>query len=264
MRRLTNSRAGLPDPALLEGFPPAELEGDPALPGPDAIASLRPFGRDIPEQRLPLADQPTDPEELVLVRAKTLADRGRRLDAIIVLREHVRDHPRQVEPRMVLADLLTDAGDPDTAIEELTTALGVAPSPSQVLVRRGALYARIGQPREAETDFREAIRRDSSHWPAYRYLGVTRLRLGRPEEAETALREAITLAPQDPESVLYLGETLLAQGRLEAAFDELRRAVDLAPADPRGYTLLGRLFDRLGRADEAMAMHRKATEVATA
>jgi Flp pilus assembly protein TadD len=264
MRRIANSRAGLPDPADFEGFVPTSLEGDPTEPGPDAIASLRPFGRDIPDQRLPAAVNDGSPDDREPARARALAGRGRRLDAIIVLREFLRERPRLVEPRLSLAELLAEGGDHDGAIDELSTALGVAADGAPVLVRRGALYARMGQPKDAERDFREAIKRDPKHWPAYRYLGVTRLRLGRPEDAEAALREAITLAPQDPETVLYLGETLLSQGRLEAAFDELRRAVELAPSDPRGFTLLGRLFDRLGRTDEAMAMHRKATEVTTA
>lgn len=265
MRRLHNSRASDAEPRNLEGFTDfTTLEGDPATAGPDAIASLRPFGRDVPEQQLIESRAPTAEPTGPVERAQALAARGRRLDAIIVLRDLVREQPRSTEPRLALAALLEETGELEEAIAELGTALTHAPDRAPTLVRRGAVYARLGQAKSAEQDFREAIRSNAKHWIAYRYLGNTQLRLGRAEEAAATLRDALTLAPQDPETVLYLGEALLKAGRLEEAFGELKRAVDLAPGDPRGYTQLGRLFDRLGRTEDAMAMHRKAREVTTA
>lgn len=266
MRRLTNSRASHPDSADLEGFESTRLEGDPieATPGSDAIASLRPFGRDVAESGLcdsDLLDGRADERELAIARA--LAARGRRLDAVISLRKLVADRPELVEPRVELASLLAGAGELEAAVEELGATLDIASSPAPILVLRGSLHAQMGRPREAEGDFREAIRRDVKHWPAYRYLGVTRLRLGAAGDAIELLREALTLAPQDPEAMLYLGEALLTQGELEEADRFLTQAVAAAPADPRGYKLLGRLFDRRGLTDEAMAMHKKAREATT-
>ena len=264
MRRLHNSRASHAEPRNLEGFTDFTLEGDWDTEGPDAIAALRPFGRDIPEQQIPEAASASADPPSQLDRALALAARGRRLDAIIVLRDLVLQAPRATDIRLALAQLLAESGEPEEALAELGTALGHAGDRAPTLVRRGALYASLGQPKEAEQDFREAIRSDANYWTAYRYLGNTQLRLGRAEEATATLRDALNLAPQDPEAVLYLGEALLTVGRMEEAFGELKRAVDLAPSDPRGYTQLGRLFDRLGRTEEAMAMHRKAREVTTA
>jgi Flp pilus assembly protein TadD len=157
---------------------------------------------------------------------------------------------------------LDDAGGGETeeAAEALSGAIAVAADPVPLLVRRGALVAHLGRSREAEQDFRAAVRGNASYWLAYRYLGISRLRAGAGPEAVTVLREAHTLAPQDPETVLYLGEALLSQGEFDEAHARLGQAVTMLPADPRGYTLLGRLFDRLGRKDEAIAMHRRATE----
>jgi len=263
MRRLTNSRSAHPDASSLEGFDPISLEGDLAAPAPDAIGSLRPFGRDIPEQRLVPAATPVAGDDEELIRIRALAERGRRLDAILALRKLLDADPARIGPRVELARQLADASEWEEAIEQLTLAIERAAEPAPILVRRGALYAQQGQPKEAERDFRDATRRDPSHWPAFRYLGITRLRLGAAGEAIGVLREALSLAPQDPESVLYLGEALLTQGQLDEAHETLERAVAMLPTDPRGYTLLGRLFDRLGMTDEAMGMHRKAREVAT-
>ena len=264
MHRLHNSRASHAEPRDLEGFTDSTLEGDWDTAGPDAIASLRPFGRDVPEQQIPdasctSATEPASP----LDQALALAARGRRLDAIMLLRDLVHERPTATELRLALAQLLEESGEPEEALAELGTALDHTKDRAPTLVRRGAVYARLGQPKSAEEDFREATRSNTTYWIAYRYLGSTQLRLGRPEEAAATLRDALSLAPQDPETVLYLGEALLTLGRLDEAFGELKRAVDLAPSSPRAYTQLGRLFDRLGLTEEAMAMHRKAREVTT-
>lgn len=266
MHRLHNTRASHADAGQLDGLPDlSRLEGDLDRVGPDAIPSLRPFGRDIPEQRVPDTPSAGSPDPGSPVdRALAVAARGRRLDAIILLRDQVRLDPRDPGPRLALAELLEASGELEEAVTELTAALTQVRDRAPALVRRGAVHARLGLSKTAEEDFRAAIRSNASYWQAYRYLGNTQLRLGRAEEAVATLRDALNLAPQDPETVLYLGEALLKAGQLEDAFGELTRAVELAPADPRGYTQLGRLFDRLGRTEDAMAMHRKAREVTTA
>lgn len=264
MRRLSNSRDNLPDDGALQGFDSLAQEGDLLTPPPDAIGSLRPFGRDVPEQRLGsilVPGGPTGGPELA--RAAALAASGRRLDAIALLRQVIEEQPKGVEARISLAELYGSSGDLEEAIRELTHALDRGAEKAPTLVLRGAFHAQAQQGKDAEQDFREAIKQDPSYWPAYRYLGVTRLRKGAGREAIAVLREAHSLAPQDPESALFLGEALLAQGELDEGRQVLSVAVELGPRDPRGYLLLGRLLDRLGRTEEAMAMHRKAREVTT-
>ncbi len=260
MGRLHHSRSGEADPGLLEGFELLALEGDSS---PDPITALRPFERDVPEQRLPTSADPDAPLPIQTVdRARDLSRRGRRLDAIASLDQFVAAHPDTIEPRLALAEMLAEAGEAEQALEQLGVLLELTRQAAPILVRRGALYAQSGQPQAAEADFREAIRKDASYWPAYRYLGTTRLRLGGVAEAVSVLREARSLAPRDPECALYLAEALLTSGDLAEAEELLQWAVETLPTDPRGFTLLGRLHDRLGRQEVAMTMHRKAREVA--
>lgn len=260
-RRLGNTRAGIPETGPVDNTPIGELEADPLAEGPDAIAALRPFGGMTPESRLPVAEPVDSPLAERYRLAMALAGRGRRLDAILVLRQLIEAAPGAHEPRVSLADLLLASGEPEDAADALTEAIKVASDPAPLLVRRGALVAQLGRSREAEQDFRLAVKRDASYWLAYRYLGVSRLRAGASAEAVSVLREAHSLAPQDPETVLYLGEALLSEGEYDEALSRLGQAVAMLPSDPRGYTLMGRLYDRLGRKDEAIAMHQQASEV---
>jgi Flp pilus assembly protein TadD len=259
---LKHSRSGVPD---LEGFDRLDLEGDAIVPTPDAIASLRPFGRDLPDQSLgrPLEPGQT-PEEEIVVRARGLATAGRRLDAVQVLRQFLADRRSAVSARVLLADLLAEGGDEDGAVEEMDRAVGSSPKDAQLLTRRGALYARTGRVNDAEQDFLEAAKHGPTYGPAYRYLGITRLRRGRIKEAIPALQQALELDPEDADATLHLGEAVAAQGQVDQALGILQRAAALCPSDPRAFKLLGRLLDRLGRTEEAMAMHKKSREVSNA
>lgn len=265
MRRFRNSRASEPDPSLLEGFAPLALEGDLVERGLDSIVSLRPFGWTVPDPGvIASVAQDSAPEQRGFDEARELARRGRRLEAMQGLRLVLQKEAGAIEPRLLLARLLEEGDDIEDAIKQLSIALERVGDRPEILVARGALYARTGRAGAAEGDFRRAISQDPSHYPAYRYLGTTLVRRGLLAEGIEVLREAISLAPQDHEALLHFGEALATQGRLEDALGALERASDLAPGDPRSYTVRGRVLDRLRRTEEALEMYRKAREVQTA
>lgn len=263
--RLRNSRAVQPDPLSLQGFDPAGLEGDLAVPTPDLVSSLRPFGRDVPAPFLGPEIPPDVPAaDRALVEARILIGQGRRLEARLVLEQLIGERPEHVPARALQAELLAAGGEVEAAIEQLTAALVHTPNRADFLTTRGALHAQEGRKLEAERDFEAATRSDPSYWLAYRYLGWTRLRRGVPDEAIPVLREAARLAPDDPDASLALGEALSVTGATDEALAVLEGAAARWPQDPRAFTLMGRLFDRLGRSDDAMAMHKRAREVGSA
>jgi Flp pilus assembly protein TadD len=262
MRRLRNSRAPEPDELAIEGFDRMELEGDAIEPVADEIPWLRPFGADVPGPVIPLGDGDAEPESVSVPRqAFELAELGRRLDAVLLLRRYLDDTPQDAGVRAQLAALLDQQGEAEAALDELGRALLDATDPVVILVMRGDLLARVGRTAEAERELRDAIRRRPEYAPAHFHLGLALHRRGLGAEAAEAFRTALTCAPGDPEATYYLGEALQAQGELPAALQALERAAALAPADPRSYKLMGRVLDRMGRTDEAMAMHKKAREV---
>jgi len=263
--RLSHSRGAQPDPASLQGFDPVRLEGDVPVPTPDAISSLRPFGRDVPAPFLgPEIPAGTAPADRPLASARALLERGRRLEAILVLEQAVHERPDDVPSRALLADALARTGELEAAIEHLTAALARTPNRADLLTARGAFHAQQGRTAEAERDLQAAARSDPTYWLAYRYLGSTRLRRGVPDDAVPVLRQAVRLAPDDPDAGLALGEALSVTGATDEALTILEGVAARHPKDPRPWTLMGRLFDRWGRSDDAMAMHRRAREISAA
>jgi tetratricopeptide (TPR) repeat protein len=259
MRRLRTARSPDPDDFAEEGFDRLELEGDAIGPVADEIPWLRPFGADIEGMVLTGTSAEQEPDAIRIPRlARELVSRGRRLDALLLLRRCLEDAPRDAEVRALLAELLDEGGEAESALEELTVARADASDPVPVLVRRGAILARAGRTAEAERDLREAVSLQPTYAPGHLHLGVTLLRRGLGGDAAAAFREALRLTPEDPDASYYLGEALLAQGQLAEALGALERAALLSPHEARSYKLMGRLLDRLGRTDEARAMHQRA------
>ena len=263
MRRLRTARSPDPDDFAEEGFDRLDLEGDAIGPVADEIPWLRPFGADIEGPVLTEAPAVQEPDGVRISRqARELVSRGRRLDALLLLRRSLEDAPRDAEVRALLAELLDQGGEPEAAVEELTLALADAADPVPALVRRGAILARMGRTGEAERDLRDAVSRRSTYAPGHLHLGVTLLRRGLGGDAAAAFRDALRLAPDDADASYYLGEALLAQGQLPDALRALERAALLSPREARSYKLMGRLLDRMGRTDEARAMHQRARAAA--
>jgi Flp pilus assembly protein TadD len=259
MRRLRTARSPDPDDFAEEGFDRLDLEGDAIGPVADEIPWLRPFGADIEGLVLTGTAAEQEPDGVRIPRlARELVSRGRRLDALLLLRRRLEDAPRDAEARALLAELLDEGGEPESALEELTFALADASDPVPVLVRRGAILARLGRSAEAERDLREAVSLQPSYPSGHLQLGVTLLRRGLAGDAAAAFRETLRLAPEDSDASYYLGEALLAQGQLADALAAFERAALLSPHEARSYKLMGRLLDRMGRTDDARAMHQRA------
>lgn len=260
--RLHNQRAGHGARDAELGFHPAALQGDLFHEGTDEGPALVPFAADIP------ALAPGGPDRFegevepgsVLRRAEDLEHLGRRLDAILVLRQAVVDAPADVDLLFRLVDLLEAAGESEESLEVLDAGLKATRGTARVRIRRGAVLGRAGRHGEAEADLRTALSALPEDREGHLHLGISLLRRGRHAEAIEHLRKAASQSPEDGEAVFHLGEAWYHSGRFDQALVTLRQAADLAPEDPRAYKLLGRLLDRMGRTEEAMAMHRKARE----
>src|SRR5687768_8011957 len=223
MRRLRTARSPDPDDFAEEGFDRLDLEGDAIGPVADEIPWLRPFGADIEGLVLTGTAAAQEPDGVRIPRlARELVSRGRRLDALLLLRRRLEDAPRDAEARALLAELLDEGGEPESALEELTFALADASDPVPVLVRRGVILARLGRAAEAERDLREAVSLQPGYPSGHLQLGVTLLRRGLAGDAAAAFRETLRLAPEDSDASYYLGEALLAQGQLADALAALR------------------------------------------
>src|SRR6187455_220687 len=257
-----HSRRSTPGDDADFGFDPLALEGDAREVAPDEGPALFPFAADFPPSLLAESssrvDEPHDAR--VLVRVRDLEGLGRRLDAIMVLRQSLGEEPGNVRLRHRLAELLEASGEEDTALEELEAGIRASRWDAALQVQRGALLGRMGRHPEAERELRAAIAMAPDSVDAALHLGLSLLRRGRHSDALTELQRAQSLDPRRGDVAFHLGEAWYHGGQLDRALQNLMRASELAPEDPRAYKLLGRLLDRMGRTEEAMVMHRKARE----
>lgn len=251
-----------PNDAADLGFDPLALEGDAPASAPDEGAALFPFAEDFPSASMTEAwgriEETQDAR--VLVRVRELEALGRRLDAIMVLRQSLGEEPGNTRLRLRLAELLEASGEVDTALEELETGIRATEANASMHIQRGALLGRMGRHAEAEQELRNAIAGTPDSVDAALHLGLSLLRRGRHAEALQELERAHSLDPRRGDVAFHLGEAWYHGGEMDRALQNLMRASELAPEDPRAYKLLGRLLDRMGRTEEAMVMHRKARE----
>ena len=143
---------------------------------------------------------------------------------------------------------LAEAGHLDEARAAHLHALGRKPDSAGIQCNAGAFHWIEGNPEQAESCFREAVRLAPAMAEAHLKLGATLCRANRHEEAVTVLRHAIALAPGLAEAHSFLGMALLGMGELAAGFAEYewRRAHTPIPRMPdparewRGGMLEGR------------------------
>jgi tetratricopeptide (TPR) repeat protein len=130
------------------------------------------------------------------------------------------------------------------------------------LFRRGeAAYAQRRLV-EAETDFREVVRRRPDHVDAHANLGHVLHERGQPGAAEAALRAALRLKPDLAAAHLRLGMALRALDRTEEAEASYRAAIRHEPDNPAAHYNLGIALHALGRAAEAEASYRESVRLA--
>jgi tetratricopeptide (TPR) repeat protein len=103
-----------------------------------------------------------------------------------------------------------------------------------------------GRHKEAEEEYRAAIRLKPDYPEAHKNLGNALNGQGRHKEAEEEYRAAIRLKPDDPEAYYNLAIILNAQRRPQEAEEEYRAAIRLKPDFPKAHNNLGNALNRQG------------------
>lgn len=158
----------------------------------------------------------------------------------------------------------------DLAVQYLTKAEREHPADATIRNFRGIALARLHRNREAEAEYREAIRLDPALEAAYRNLGFLAWNSQQWSVAEDAFRKALSLSPNDGFARHYLGRVELETGAYADGFAELQSSGLPTPEDPEylaaaaaGYLALGKqakakqTVDRLAgqKLDEAQQVH---------
>ncbi|NOZ25270.1 MAG: tetratricopeptide repeat protein [Nitrospirae bacterium] len=117
------------------------------------------------------------------------------------LREAARKEPEDLNIRIMLGNLLMDAGRLEEAIEVYEEILKTSPENSDVRVDLGTCYRNSGDPERAAAEYQKALRYDPGNPHAHRNLGIVlAYDLGRIEEAITELETYLRISPDVPDA----------------------------------------------------------------
>jgi tetratricopeptide (TPR) repeat protein len=158
--------------------------------------------------------------------SRTLREKGLWDEAIIVLRETVRRHPRSTA-YYDLALAFSNKGLRDEAIPAYREAIRFQPGNAFAHHNLGVELLNKGEVDEAIAEFREAGRLNPNHARFHLDLGIALDAQGRYSDAEAAYRRVIALEPDSAAAHNKLGVTQHHQGQFAESLAEFRHANDL-------------------------------------
>ena len=130
---------------------------------------------------------------------------------------------------------LADAGNNESAVQELEKAVALDPEFAEAHAALGVTYAHLTRFGEAEAELKRAIDLDPSS-PGYYNLGLVYFQTGNMQAAETSVRKALQLPHSEPTTHLLLAFILMPDPtKREEAEKQLRYAARTIPQ--AGYLL---------------------------
>ena len=165
--------------------------------------------------------------------------------AIQVLSYAVTLAPDSSPARMVLAQSLAKAGQPDKAIEQYQICLKQHADDLPALLGLAEIQLQQGQEVPAAYGYERATRLDPQSVDAWIGLGRADLKWSaRGQDALAAFVKATQLAPERTDFYADYAEALRARYQLDEAEGVLRHRLQAAPDDARAHYLLGYLLSR--------------------
>ena len=234
----------------------------------------------------------------VLIKAKSLFEKGSVLDAERLTRSYLESHPASADGHFLLGLILFKEVKAKDSLAEYSAGAKYRDPSAYDLEVVGLNYVLLNDYMDADKWLSKSVQVDAHNWETWYYLGRTEYNenhfeqavnafrqalklspenvkaednlglsyegLGRRQEAEKMYRDAIRwqsqLLQQNPEPYLDLGILLVEQSRPEDAIPYLRQAVQIAPQDPKAHQQLGKAYERLNRLAEAHVELEKAVE----
>jgi Flp pilus assembly protein TadD len=144
---------------------------------------------------------------------------------------------------------------------EYREAIRLMPDFPEAHYNLGNDLAKQSRFKEAEAEYREAIRLKPDDAMAHNNLGKALESQRRFKEVEVEYREALRLKPDFPEAHYNLGNDLAKQSRFKEAEAEYRKAIRLKPDDPEAHINLGNALVNQGRFDKALVSLRRGHEL---
>ena len=125
----------------------------------------------------------------------------------------------------------------------------------------GNMLTAQGELDEAIGHYRQALRLKADNAEVHNNLGNALALKGRPDEALGCYREALRLKPDYADAYNNLGFVLALQGKLEQAIDHYRRALEFSPGYVKAHVNLGHALSQQGLHNEAMQRYELAARL---
>lgn len=204
--------------------------------------------------------------------ARTLADLVRyyRLSdqpdaALKIAREAVKLDPNDLDARVQLALVLSQAGQPDEAVKLLDEAAVKEPNNPAVTLMLGGLLAQLGRNERALSIFQDLLRKYPGDREVVRTarsnLSIIYVNMGDYAKGEAELEALLEKEPDEPGVNNDLGYLYADQGKnLEKAEAMIRKAVQEEPDNSAYLDSLGWVLFKRGKAKEAIEPLEKAVQ----
>ena len=184
--------------------------------------------------------------------AKTLANSGRRGEAIREYERILKERPDDAETENNLGKALAEEGRTAEAIGHIKKALALSPDFAEAENSLGMALLSQGRQDEGMRHLERAIRLEPRLAEAQNNLGLALVRAGRPLDAIPHIRTALELQPGLHQAENNLGYALAAAGRSQEAVSHFEKALRLVPTDAGAHLNLGVLLEILGRPKDAI------------
>lgn len=188
--------------------------------------------------------------------ADSLAQLGRREEAVAALAKLAAERPERTDAQIRLADLQRTGKNYAQAAEAYSVAIERIGTLKDrhwpLLYARAMSYDKIDRWPAAEADLQTAIALKPDEATLLNYLGYSWIDRGQNlDKAKAMVERAVELRPRDGYIVDSLGWALYRLGEYEGAVAKLERAIELKPLDPTINDHLGDAYWRVGRRNEA-------------
>lgn len=143
----------------------------------------------------------------------------------------------------------------DRAIAAYREMVDLDPSYDYARIMLGNLLLEAGDAEGAASQLERLTQLNPGNADGWFNLGFLYDKLDRLADAERCFRRAVQLKPTLDRAWYGLGLVLIRDGRLDEAVDALKQNIKLQPFSPYGYYQLGMTYHHLGRSDEAWKVH---------
>ena len=160
-----------------------------------------------------------------------------------------------------LSQIFSRTGAHAEAVSVLTDALKGHPRDEDLLYALGTVLERSGATQQALARMRELLEVNPQNASALNFIGYTLADHGEQlEEAERLVRRALAMHPDSGAYLDSLGWVQFRRGDMGRATSTLERAVELEPEEPTILEHLGDAYGGASRRDAAVGAYRRALE----